>query len=355
MSTIQTSMKNLCLIMAAAMCVAACLLIAAPAAHAQDAVVITAQQPQLEKYALNDAFPTDPEAPATTLASGQEVMLWIASGQVALILQGPATFSIAADGDRLNVRLESGRLMVTAAQVPDEQPVHIVIGPEDDRILDMPAPPGTTVVVRAGNDLDVGWLEGDGAASTPVAMTLMGEDAELSVNEHLAIRNGEAKRDKATDWMQDVGVAATAADGLGFNSAKSWRGRVCSSLFSSLAYWDKTAQKNPELLLPTEPEQFEPEVRTVTAQINTAPSVYQSKQAPPATVSFAGANEVPAISPAAISVGGAGGVAVNNAEARSLLSLTGSRGLGFNGLSLLGIRGSSSGIRAPGPAGIGGP
>jgi len=337
-------------------CGVALLLLAVPRTLlAQEAVVITAQQPQLEKFTLGSGLPTDPGSPPINLATGQEIMLWVASGQTAVVIQGPASFTVVDDTLQIKFNIESGRFLVTAGQVDGDQPVHFSAGPEEDRQFDLPAPPGTTVIVRSGSDVDIGWLEAEGRSTQSIALLLLGEDAELTPNEHISIRGGAAARGKAADWMQDGGIVVTTADGLGFNSAKSRRGEVCSQLFSSLAYWDKTAQKNPDLLLPTEPDSFTPEVRTVTAQINASPNTFQSAPNTRRNVTFSGANEVPGTSPAAISVGGAGGVARNNAEARSLLSLTGSQGLGFNGLSLLGIRGTSAGIRTPGPAGLGGP
>ena len=319
---------------------------------AQDSsVIVTGQNFRTPEYSVGKAFPTGADTPKTTLAAGQELMLWIEKGQVAIVVQAQAVFKIDAT-DQIILNLESGRLLITAGQIDGDQPVHIVAGSADAPQFDLPVPQGTTVVVRAGADADIGRLDGPGG---PVTLMLLEEEAELAVDEHISIRNGTASRDKASAWMADGDVAKTATNSLGFGAAKAWRGKVCDSLFSSLAYWDKTGQTNPVALLPVQADVFKPETRTVTATVVSSVKANQSSQSTPATVNFSGANEVPAVSPAAISVGGAGGVANLNGQARSLLGLTGSRGLGFGGLSLLGIRGTSSGIRAAGPAGLGGP
>lgn len=323
-----------------------------PAAFAQDSsVIVTGQNFRTPEYAVGKAFPTAPDAPKANLAARQEVMLWIERGNVAVVVQGPAVFKIVAT-DQVILNLESGRLLITAGTVEGDQPFHVTAGDPDAPDFDLPAPVGTTVIVRTGSDVDIGRLDGEGG---PVTFTLLEEEVKLNIDEHIAVRNKTASRDKASAWMNDGDVAKTATNSLGFGAAKSWRGKVCDSLFSSLAYWDKTGQTNPVALLPVKVEIFDPELRTISAQISVPPASNQSSQGRPGIINFVGANEVPVASPAAIAVGGFGAAQANNAEARSLLSLTGSRGLGFGGLSLLGIRGTTAGIRATGPAGLGGP
>lgn len=320
--------------------------------QAQDGgVIVTGMNYRTPEYGVGKAFPTAPDSPKTNLASRQELMLWIERGNVVVVVQGPAVFKIVAT-DQVILNLESGRLLITAGTVEGDQPLHVVAGDPESPQFDLAAPVGTTVILRSGTDVDIGRLDGEGG---PATFTLLEEEVELNIDEHIAVRNGAAARDKASAWMSDGNVARTATDNLGFGAAKSWRGKVCDSLFSSLAYWDKTGQTNPVALLPVKVEIFDPELRTISAQISVPPAANQSAQNRPGIVNFRGANEVPVASPAAIAVGGAGAAAANNAEARSLLSLTGSRGLGFGGLSLLGIRGATGGIRTTGPAGLGGP
>lgn len=331
---------------------AALLLSGISAVKAQDGgVIVTGQNFRTPEYGVGKSFPTAPDSPKANLAANQNLMLWIERGNAVVVVQGPAVFKIVAT-DQVILTLESGRLLITAGPVEGDQPFHVVGGDPESPQFDLGAPAGTTIIVRKGNDVDIGRLDGDGG---PATFTLLEEEVELAVDEHIAIRNGTAARDKVSGWKSDVDLTIAVMKDLEFGAAKSWRGKVCDSLFSSLAYWDKTGQTNPVALLPVKVEIFDPELRTISAQISVPPAANQSAQNRPGIINFVGANEVPIASPAAIAVGGAGAAAANNAEARSLLSLTGSRGLGFGGLSLLGVRGATGGIRTTGPAGLGGP
>lgn len=319
--------------------------------------VVTGKNRQTNQYLVGSAESKD-SAPSVRLEDGQELMLWVKLSNVAVSVQGPAEFKIVKDSDQIKLFLESGRrLLITAGTAEDDLPFLITAGGDpEEPYFKMEAPVGTTVIARSlAHDsnqfyFDIARVDGEGS----VEFRLREDEEKLNVGEHIAIRNGTISRGEASAWVSDANVARTATSNLSFGAAISGRGKVCESLVYSLASWDRTAQSNPVALLPPKVDRFRTEERTINTQISVPAAANQSGQNRPGPINFKGANEVPVASPAAIAVGGSNAAAANNAQARSLLTITDSRGLGFGGLSLLGIRGTTAGVPFTGPAGLGG-
>lgn len=339
----------------------------APLAHAQDELfppsVTGLSTPGAATVSLDgQPLPLEPgsllEGLPITLASGQALMVHSRSGRVSLIFIGPATFSAGIGDETIDVTLSSGRLRAVARRVGDSQPVRLVIpgpGEGDEPVLAAPFGDGTTYVSKTGDVVEIGFAAATGAAGMSVA--LAGEETPLGSGQRLTIQAGAAQGAALDPWRAESGFEdSERANQLAFASARLQRTVVADKLFANVIEWDRFASSaEVEATLQAAPKNAE--IRTVSAVVasqvpsnsNVAGNVNRL------TGSFATANQVPPLSPAAIAVGGVSAVTGLNSNAATLLRVTQARGLGFRGLSLLAVPGIDpvTGTRTIGPPGLG--
>jgi len=299
-------------------------------------------------------------APGTVrLAEGGQLMLLETSGVVAVVL-GPAVLDLARDeltgGIQLN--LQSGKLMLTSARRPGEGRVISVTSPAPPGgplSVEFSVVPGRIHVVTDDRVVGVACALDDPAgtlgARVSAAAVPLGSGQLLTV-----AQDGTHRLQPAGDWRAQHGFDQSWGRDIGVASAQASRRDVESSLFNNIISWDRYAGAAgvvPRLA----GQQFNPEIRQ-TVQTVSGVSRTGTRAGPVGTQPFAAANEVPLISPAALSVQNiAQGVTALqlNQRASGLLESTGSRGLGFRGLLQLVIPGFSGGQRTAGPAGLAAP
>lgn len=188
-----------------------------------------------------------------------------------------------------------------------------------------------------------------------------GELAFAATGKEITLRSGEAARissagveSTSASWG-DPFFSASVLQDLMLAGAKEARDEVGASLFNEVTSWDRRAA--PRYVRGRiESSRFTPEQRQVNFSVAALNRVSSPLEALPATVSFEGANEVPPVSPAALSVINIANnvtAIVLNREARQLLTQTGSIGLGFGGLGQLALPGLFGGVRSVGPSGLG--
>ena len=245
---------------------------------------------------------------------GQELMC-VSQAGVVLTVRGPADVDVSLESDSTELRIGQGALTLTFAdEVIEQFDVRVAArgAAEEPTSLD----PGVTFVHRA---LASAALE-IGSQPTPPF---------------------------GADWAGRPGMA----------SARAARDRVGKDLFTNIIRWDQRAGAK-YVKKRVRPEPFNPEIRQITTVAGQPQRLVTPTGAVPRTIPEVAANEVPPLSPAAISlISGAEGVTAvllnNNRNARDLLRRTGSIGLGFRGLAQLALPGFSGGVRTIGPAGLG--
>jgi len=299
-------------------------------------------------------------APGTVrLGDGGQLMLLETSGVVAVVL-GPAVIELARDEltGGVQVNVQSGKLMLASARRPGEGRVISVTSP---------APPGGTLSVEFSVMPGRTYLATDDRAVN-ITCVLDDPGGVLGVRVNAAAvplasgqlvtvaRDGTYRLQPAGDWRAQQGFDRSWGRDIGVASAQVSRRDVETSLFNNIISWDRYAGAAgvvPRLA----GQQFNPEIRQ-TVQTVSGVSRTGTRAAPVGTQPFAAANEVPLISPAALSVQNitTGVTALQlNQRASTLLQSTGSRGLGFRGLLQLAIPGISGGQRTAGPAGLAAP
>lgn len=284
-----------------------------------------------------------------SLGAGDELMFYSPAGRAAVVAHGPAQFEVySRDADTLAVELISGSLMATSRVPQGRQPLYVLMRDANGALLvEAALAPGRNAFSRDAEVITVGHESPDDPSAT---MTLLYSTERLTVpaGRQWTLRGdraeigGFAPRD-----LEGVGLA------LGVAGARNERVQVEDGLFSSVIDWDKRSQAaavRPVLQQVT----FRAEIRQVAFAVSPVIAVTGTAGAPTSTLSFGGANSVPVLSPAASSVGGVSAVTNINRRAVGLLTSSGSRGLGFGGLSLLSIPGFQGGIRTTGPSGLAG-
>jgi hypothetical protein len=280
---------------------------------------------------------------ALHVAAGQQLMAVSGAG-VVCILNGPASAMFLPD-ERM-IDLAAGRLMLDLGaqaglglRTPEENGA---------RALEVAAGPGRVYAARSADRVDVAFV-GPGELS----VLAVGEELSLGSGQGITLQGGQ-KTELAAGWASEQ-FPETLADELSVGAARARRVVVGDLLFRNIIKWDQRAGAQ-YVVKRVEASSFEPEIRQTAATLSQAPPPTVAARAIPPTVVSVAANEVPPLSPAALTVQNvaAGVTAVTlNAQARNLLRTTGSIGLGFGGLGQLAIPGFFGGIRTIGPAGLG--
>jgi len=291
------------------------------------------------------------------VSSDHQLMLLSESG-AALILIGPAKLvSIMAD-NVLTLVLEDGRLIV-AAVWPEEdvRPLSIAL-PGDTQgtpLFEAVASPGISYFQRQGDAVGVGFVS-ESDMTTSMAMRVMGRPRSINSGEVITIVGGEIQTGPAEAWLSEQRFDNAWGQSLGVASAQAARPSLESSLFSNITEWDVFGGEE-YVTSRLEAGRFRPEIRQVVSSISTPRRTGSTMKAAPKVSGFPAANEVPVLSPAALSVINplANVTAIQlNLQARGLLTDTGSRGLGWRGQSQLAISGLfGGGTPTVGPAGLG--
>ncbi|MBN2446644.1 MAG: hypothetical protein JXO22_07960 [Phycisphaerae bacterium] len=296
------------------------------------------------------------------VADGQRLMLYTDPGVVTVVL-GPA--ELVASSDELTgatlLEFRAGRMWFEARGMDEGTPIVIHTVGDDTPVVDVEftLADGHTYVARDGARMNVGYL--DGASEGRLLLAVNQADVPVASGQVLSVEGDrEPSAEPLAPWLAERGFDSAAARDLCVASAHDARAGVEASLFQQIIAWDRYAGAT-YVTARLKDYRFNPEIRqTVQAITTTTRSTSRSGQTE--TQPFDAANEVPLLSPASASVQnlrdiGAGVTALQlNSNAASLLQSTGSRGLGFRGLTQLAIPGiTDQGLRTVGPAGLAAP
>ena len=289
-----------------------------------------------------------------TVTADHQVMIFSPTDEVVISALGPAEFAIRTLEDRILVELFAGRMMTTCLTATDEQFVYLTapMGGEATPLFEGHPGHGWTMWFREGSSAGLAY-QGDNGDSRPYEVRVLGKPQKMAAGQRVAIRDGLAKTTSIGSWLADNRFGfRDLGRRLGLQSARITRISVQGQLVQDLIAWDQRAQPEflPEL---AENTTFEPEIRQV-ATVTAEPTKTTNRGGSARPAPVVGANEVPLLSPAAISVGGITAISLNS-NAAGLARITNSRGLGFNGLSRLTVPGISNGTRNVGPAGLAAP
>lgn len=291
------------------------------------------------------------------VTSGHQLMLLSDAGVVVIVL-GPAKLACGAGDGQTLVVLEDGKLIVVAAwPKAGAQPLVVMTPAEPDgvRALEAIASPGSACFYRHGNQTRVAFRS-EGALPGAMALKARGEAHSIKHGELLTIEGSATRVEPAADWLASEQFDTRWGLNLGVASAQAARPALESDLFVNITTWDFFGGKE-YVTSRLEAGRFRPEIRQVVTQTTTPQRAASSGGGIPETSGFPAANEVPLLSPAALSVVDpvANVTAIDlNSQARGLLTQTGSQGLGFGGLRQLAIPGLfGEGTPTVGPAGLG--
>ncbi|RMF76444.1 MAG: hypothetical protein D6744_12295 [Planctomycetota bacterium] len=337
-----------------ALLIAACLA-AVPAALAQELFFVTGVSREGLTQLTGEDGETRPllhgsvvTPGAISIEPGGQLMMFEDSGVVVLAL-GPAQLTLSEVQGDIEIELAAGKLMV-AADGEDLRTI-LVRTAFDDSVAEIDVVPGRTFVVRQGADVEVAY---QGAESQTV---YVGEDAhEFGDGQRVVLRPSGIERAALDGWLAAHDFGKSWGESIGVSSATAARGDVERDLFRNIVQWDRRGGAS-YVAAEIRSYRFNPEIRQVVQTIS-AQQRQTSRGTEIRTQPFDAANEVPTLSPAALSVQNrniAEGVTVItlNSRAGALLTNTGSQGLGFRGPSRLAIPGLLGGLRTVGPAGLG--
>lgn len=286
----------------------------------------------------------------------RQVMLYcgadVESGGGAVIVLGPAEVSVDWQPDRLTLNLNSGRMMSSAFQPQSGQLVFLKSSLPSGVIVEAALGEGETFFKSADGRIEVGFHAASARAGS-MKVRVGDVDRELATEKRLIVEAADSTEAELGAWESDNGFNFVAVSSeLSVKSARDARVKVQSDLLDTVVQWDQFAQPSNIEPLP-EGSEVRAEIRQNIASAQNAVRNTTNRSGSPQTPNVQGANEVPSLSPGAISVGGVTAVNQNNAQARNLLTQTQSRGLGFNGPSRLSLPGFVSGFRFIGPGGLG--
>ncbi len=292
-----------------------------------------------------------------SVEENQKLMLFCAadkggqhSGGVVGII-GPAEIDVQWEENKLTLLVKSGRVMTSADCPQTDQLVFIKAATSDaQRRIDSAIGQGETYLHVSGEMIEFGF---ESASGNSLRTVINDVDRSVGSGKKLTLRADAVEESDAGAWRDenDLDLNSLVME-LSIKSARTSRIMVQTRLIDSVIAWDKYAQAEniePE----TEANKMEPEIRQVVAAVQTSVLNTTNRGGSPQTPNVQGANEVPSLSPAAVSVGGVTAVEVNNASAANLLTRTQSRGLGFNGPAQLSTPGFLGGRRTIGPPGLG--
>ncbi len=297
------------------------------------------------------------EAGQVSVTSDHQLML-VTEWDVVMIVLGPASLRFDPQEDQTLIELRDGRVLF-ASQWPAEgaTPLILVVpgaSPDTPRVQAV-IPPGQFAAERNAEQIALAYTA---APDLPPSMALrvLGAPHSLADGDMLRIVGDEVSTAPAAAWLRERGFERPWGAALGVASAQTVRPGVESSLFENIISWERYGGKE-YVKARLEARRFQPEVRQVVTSVSRPQRPVSPPSSVPQTTGFPAANEVPLLSPAALSVAnlseGVTAIQLNN-QARSLLTQTGSRGLGFRGLAQLAIPGLLGGVPTPGPAGLGG-
>lgn len=287
----------------------------------------------------------------------QQIMLFCSASKSGtpsggmIVVLGPAEIDVQWEENRLTLVLQSGRLISSADGAQSDQLVFIKGATADSkRQFEMALGQGETYVSHTGDAIDIAFMSKSGGSARVVINEV---DRSVPAGKRLSLRADAVDESDAAAWLQESAMDFDKlVHDLSIKSARSSRISVQTRLIDNVIAWDKYAQAEniePE----AEATKMEPEIRQVVAAVQNNVQNTTNRGGSPQTPSVQGANEVPSLSPAAVSVGGVTAVEVNNASAANLLTRTQSRGLGFNGPAQLSTPGFLGGFRNVGPSGLG--
>ena len=280
-------------------------------------------------------------------ADGQLMMLED-SGVVVLVL-GPAQLSVSEAQSGVEIDLASGRITITASgEELSGITVRMQVG---DAVADFDVTAGRSYLVLEGATAEIAYQGAEG----PI-IYVDDEETSLEDGERLTLRDGSVETRALDGWLAQHDFAESWGETIGVSSATAARGNVERDLFRNIVQWDRRSGAS-YVSAKIRNDRFSPEIRQVVQTISTSQR-QTSRGTEIRTQPFNAANEVPTLSPAALSVQNrniADGVTVItlNSRAGALLTNTGSQGLGFRGPSRLAISGLLGGLRTIGPAGLG--
>jgi hypothetical protein len=291
------------------------------------------------------------------VTSGHQLMLLSDSGAVVIVL-GPARLACGLADEQMLVVLDDGKLIVIAAwPEADTKPLVVMTpaGQDGVRAVEAVASPGYSYFHSSGSRVRVAFRSA-GDLPGAMALTARGQAHSIKNGEMLTVEGPSIYVGAAAEWLASEQFDTPWGVNLGVASAQAARPALESDLFLNITSWDYYGGKK-YVTSRLEAGRFRPEIRQVVTQVTTPQRVASATSGVPEPTGFPAANEVPLLSPAALSV-------VNptenvtaiqlNIQARGLLTQTGSRGLGFRGLSQLAIPGLfGAGTPTVGPAGLG--
>ncbi len=301
------------------------------------------------------------------VADGANLMLFTPPGAVAVAL-GPAAFDLSRDEIRRQTQIElrAGKLSFTAGEetATGDGVIEVSIAAADPGDtgaphVDFQVAPGHILVHRAADRIAIAFAP-TSADQLPasIAVNVNSKPTLLPAGQLLVVdAAGTPNLMPLGDWLQAEGFAREWGRELGVGAAQEFRTEVEADLFNNIIAWDRYAGARyvvPRLA----PPRFNIEIRQ-TIQTITVPARPSTRGGAIETQPFPGANEVPAVSPAAASVqnlrdvGGGITAILLNRNASQLLTGSGSQGLGFEGLRQLSIPGRSGGVPTAGPSGLG--
>jgi len=278
-------------------------------------------------------------------------IMCVSRSGAAIVLLGPAQVDFVADTTQTRLSLAAGRVMAALTQ---PQPGYAAMTLTVEPLVALQLAPGMTYLHRPveGVRADVAYAS---TADATLSLLVRGAQRTLRSGQVLTITETADEAAPAGAWLAK-NFDLHAIELLGLLSAQEVRGRVAGDLFENIVQWDQRAGAGYVLPKITA-ARFEPEIRQVAISITRLVQPTGAARAVTRTIPVPAANEVPPLSPAALSVLNiAEGVTaiVLNRNARDLLTATGSQGLGFRGPSLLALPGfGPAGTRTVGPAGLG--
>ena len=291
------------------------------------------------------------------VASDNQLMLLTDSGQVVIVL-GPAKVEYRPTQDQSRLIIHDGKLIATASWPnSDTNPLLVMTPANQDgkRIAEAVIGPGYSFFQHVGNRLSIAFLADDNLPGS-MALKINGSAGSIPSGDMITISGAALQTESAALWLTNEQFNQSWGINLGVASAQTARPALEATLFANITEWDIYGGAK-YVTSRLEAGRYRPEIRQVVSTVSTPQRTATNTKGAPETTGFPAANEVPVLSPAALSV-------VNptenvtaiqlNIQARGLLTITGSRGLGFRGLSQLAISGLyNGGNPTVGPAGLG--
>lgn len=286
------------------------------------------------------------------VAAGESVMAYASAAKAVLIMAGPASVAFDATEERLTVHLLSGRMSVTTnkSQSPDGLFVRVGTTDSGKELASGFVVSGTTYFACDAASVDVARLGGDDAE---MPFRFAGAELQVANGQRVTAAGETVQVTTAADWVAQSGLMAPdSSQRVGLASAGIARSRVQRDLVSTVVAWDREAGSQ-RIIQALELRGSRPEIRTVVLTISGQIARASSSAAAGGGGAITGANQVPLISPGAISVGNLNRLLDNTLRAATNLGAT--RSQGFGRQSQITVPGRAGGARTPSPAGAAAP